>query len=59
MNEQEALIFETTVKNQLFGLPEVLDKNIDDIIVNENDTIPIQPSDRYNITFLLKIYKYN
>lgn len=46
MDDQEPLIFNATVNNPLFGLPEVLDKNVDDIIVNESVAIPTKPSDR-------------
>lgn len=45
MDDQEPLVFESTASNRLFGLPEVLDKNIDDIIVNEFP-IPTKPPDR-------------
>lgn len=47
MTEQEPLVYNSTINNQLFGIPDVLDKNVDDIIVNENDAVPTKPPDRY------------
>jgi len=46
MDDQDQLVFADTVNNRLFGLPEVLDKNVDDIIVNECDTVSTKPPDR-------------
>jgi len=46
MDEQDPLVFVDTVNNRLFGLPEVLDKNVDDIIVNECDAVLTKPPDR-------------
>lgn len=46
MDEQDPLVFGDTVSNRLFGLPEVLDKNVDDIIVNECNTVLTKPPDR-------------
>lgn len=46
MDEQDPLVFTDTVNNRLFGLPEVLDKNVDNIIVNECDTVLPKPPDR-------------
>lgn len=46
MEEQKPLVSEDTVHNRLFGIPEVLDKNVDDIIVNECDISPPKPPDR-------------
>jgi len=45
MDEQEPLVFESSTSNRLFGLPEVLDKNVDDIIVNELPIL-VKPPDR-------------
>lgn len=45
MDEQEPLVFDSVVNNRLFGLPEVLDKNVDNIIVNECP-MPTKPPDR-------------
>jgi len=46
MDDQDPLFFADTVNNRLFGLPEVLDKNVDDIIVNECDNVLTKPPDR-------------
>jgi len=46
MNDQAPLIFEPTVNNRHFGFPDVLDKNVDDIIVNECDVPMTKPSDK-------------
>lgn len=46
MDEQDPLVFADTVNNRLFGLPEVLDKNVDNIIVNECNTVLTKPPDR-------------
>lgn len=46
MDDQEPLVYGSIVNNRLFGYPEVLDKNLDNIIVNECDTTPIKPPDR-------------
>lgn len=46
MDEQDPLVSVDTVNNILFGLPEVLDKNVDDIIVNECSTVLTKPPDR-------------
>jgi len=46
MDEQAPLVFADTANNRLFGLPEVLDKNVDDIIVNECNTVLTKPPDR-------------
>lgn len=54
MEDQEPLVFEDTVHNRLFGLPEVLDKNVDNIIVNECDVIPTKPPDRY-VYYIIQI----
>lgn len=46
MDEQESLVIEATCNNRLFGLSDVLDKNVDDIIVNESEATPTKPPDR-------------
>lgn len=46
MDEQNPLVSADTVNNRLFGLPEVLDKNVDDIIVNECNNVLTKPPDR-------------
>jgi len=46
MDDQSPLVFEATVNNRLFGFPDVLDKNIDNIIVNECDVTLNKPSDK-------------
>ncbi|XP_027845609.2 equilibrative nucleoside transporter 1 isoform X1 [Aphis gossypii] len=53
MDDQDQLVFADTVNNRLFGLPEVLDKNVDDIIVNECDTVLTKPPDRYHFGFII------
>lgn len=46
MDEQEPLVFGASINNSLFEFPEVLDKNVDNIIVNECDYVPAKPPDR-------------
>jgi len=46
MDDQSPLVFEATVNNRLFGFPDVLDKNVDNIIVNECDVVLTKPSDK-------------
>lgn len=46
MDQHNPLVFGTTTNNRLYEFPEVLDKNVDDIIVNECDAVPSKPPDR-------------
>lgn len=46
MDEQEPLVFGATENNRFFEFPEVLDKNVDNIIVNDCDPVPTKPPDR-------------
>lgn len=46
MDDQEPLVYGASINNGLFEFPEVLDKNVDDIIVNECDYVPAKPPDR-------------
>lgn len=47
MYQQEPLVFGETENNRFFGLPEVLDKNVDNIVVNQCDCVaPNKPPDR-------------
>lgn len=46
MEDQEPLIVNDAIHSKLLVFPEVLDKNVDNIIVNERDTTPTKPPDR-------------
>lgn len=44
--DQEPLVVGDTINSRLHVFPEVLDKNVDNIIVNVCDATPIKPPDR-------------
>lgn len=46
MDDNESLIYSGNRSNRLFGNPQVLDRNLDNIIVNERGSIPLKPPDR-------------
>lgn len=47
MYAQEPLVFGARENNRFFGSPEVLDKNVDDIVVNQCDCVePNKPPDQ-------------
>ncbi|XP_050442869.1 equilibrative nucleoside transporter 1 [Adelges cooleyi] len=53
MDDIEPIIYTGNTTNRLFGSPQVLDKNLDDIVVNEGGGVPLKPIDRYYFGYLI------